>query len=257
DPALAAIGLDQATALAEWLAEEKIDAIWCSPMRRAQETAAPLAARLGLEVTVEEGIAEYDRESPSYIPVEELKAANDPRWYEVPEQPEHFQAVVVEAIERIVADAAAQKGVEPAALATEDALASLRAWTGSQLFKERIAPGAARTRVEVPLLMQLAGRVIRGSIDLLAEQEGRPPLIVDYKTDRLGEDDPAARAAEYETQRDLYALAVAEATGAGAVEVAYVFLERPDEPAISKLGPDELAAARSRLELKIRHTEAA
>jgi ATP-dependent helicase/nuclease subunit A len=161
-----------------------------------------------------------------------------------------------DAIERIVADAAAQKGVEPAALATEDALAALRAWTGSPLFKERIAPGLARTRVEVPLLMQLAGRVIRGSIDLLVEQQGRPPLIVDYKTDRLGEDDPATRAAEYETQRDLYALAVAEATGAGAVEVAYVFLERPEAPAVSKLGPDELAAARMRLESKIRHTEA-
>jgi len=162
----------------------------------------------------------------------------------------------VGAIERIVADAAAQKGVEPAALATEDALAALRAWTGSPLFEERIAPGLARTRVEVPLLMQLAGRVIRGSIDLLVEQEGRPPLIVDYKTDRLGEDGPATRAAEYETQRDLYALAVAEATGADAVEVAYVFLERPEVPAVSKLGSDELAAARSRLESKIRHTEA-
>ena len=105
--------------------------------------------------------------------------------------------------------------------------------------------------------MQLAGRTIRGSIDLLAEEDGRPPLIVDYKTDRLGEGNAAAKAEEYETQRDLYALAVAEATGAEAVEVAYVFLERPEAPAVSKLGPDELAAARSRLELKVRRTEAA
>ena len=35
------LGLTQAAALAEWLAEEEIDAIWCSPMRRARETAAP------------------------------------------------------------------------------------------------------------------------------------------------------------------------------------------------------------------------
>ena len=103
DPVLSAIGHDQSTALAEWLAEERIDAIWCSPMRRALETAAPLAARLGLEVIIDEGVAEYDRESPSYIPVEELKAANDPRWYEVPEHPDHFRGVVVEAVERIVA----------------------------------------------------------------------------------------------------------------------------------------------------------
>ena len=102
DPALSELGHAQAAAVADWIAEEEIDAIWCSPMRRARETAAPLAARLGLAVTIEDGIAEYDRESASYIPVEELKAANDPRWYEVPEQPDHFQAVVVEAIERVV-----------------------------------------------------------------------------------------------------------------------------------------------------------
>ena len=42
-------------------------------------------------------------------PIEELKAANDPRWYEVPEQPEHFRAVVVEAVERIVAAHAGQR----------------------------------------------------------------------------------------------------------------------------------------------------
>ena len=37
-------------------------------------------------------------------------------------------------------------------------------------------------------------------------------------------------AARYETQRAIYALAVAESLGADEVEVAYVFLERPEEP---------------------------
>jgi probable phosphoglycerate mutase len=103
DPALAPLGHEQAAALAEWLADEQLDAIWSSPMRRAVETSAPLAARLGLPVTIDEGLAEFDRDAGSYIPIEELKAANDPRWMEVPEQPEHFQAVVVETVERIVA----------------------------------------------------------------------------------------------------------------------------------------------------------
>src|SRR4051794_26461549 len=103
DPSLAPLGLEQAEALAGWLATEAVDAIWCSPMRRAREPAAPVAERLGLPVTVEEGIAEFDRDALSYIPIEELKAANDPRWSEVPERPEHFVAVVVEAVERIVA----------------------------------------------------------------------------------------------------------------------------------------------------------
>ena len=102
DPHLADVGRAQAGALADWLADEAIDAIWSSPMVRARETVAPLAERLNLTVTFEDGIAEYDRDSASYIPVEELKAAKDPRWYEVPEQPEHFRAVVVEAVERIV-----------------------------------------------------------------------------------------------------------------------------------------------------------
>lgn len=103
DPDLSERGLAQAAALADWLVGEAIDAIWVSPMRRAAQTAAPLVQRLGLPVVIDEDIAEYDRDAASYIPIEELKAANDPRWREVPEQPEHFQAVVVAAVERIVA----------------------------------------------------------------------------------------------------------------------------------------------------------
>jgi hypothetical protein len=73
-------------------------------------------------------------------------------------------------------------------------------------------------------------------------------LVVDYKTDRLNGADPAERAAHYEVQRSIYALAVAEALGVEEVEVAYVFLERPGEPAVSVLGSAEMGAARSSLE---------
>jgi probable phosphoglycerate mutase len=103
DPHLAPLGVIQAEALADWLAGEQIDAIWSSPMRRARETAAPVAERLQLPVQVDDHLAEYDRDSASYIPIEELKAANDPRWNQLPERPEEFQAEVVAAIERIVA----------------------------------------------------------------------------------------------------------------------------------------------------------
>lgn len=103
DPHLAPAGQAQAEAAAAWLAEEAIDAIWSSPMRRARETAAPLAARLDLTVRVDERLAEYDRHASSYIPLEELKAAGDPRWNEVPERPEEFQGHVVAAMEDIVA----------------------------------------------------------------------------------------------------------------------------------------------------------
>jgi probable phosphoglycerate mutase len=103
DPALSELGLAQADALAAWLGGEHLDALWCSPMRRAQETAAPVAERLGLEIHLDEGLAEFDREALSYIPIEELKAAGDPRWNELPEQPEHFRRIVVDAVEAIVA----------------------------------------------------------------------------------------------------------------------------------------------------------
>ena len=103
DPHLAPVGVEQAEALAGWLADERIDAIWSSPMRRARETAVPLSEKLGLEVVVDPGLAEFDRDAASYIPIEELKAANDPRWNQLPERPEEFAAEVVEAVERIIA----------------------------------------------------------------------------------------------------------------------------------------------------------
>jgi ATP-dependent helicase/nuclease subunit A len=132
----------------------------------------------------------------------------------------------------------------------EDLLGPVRAWIDSPL-RRRLASEATRTRAEVPLLLGVAETVLRGSIDLLVEREGAAPLVVDYKTDRLDGSDPAEHAARYEVQRSIYALAVAEALGAEEVEVAYVFLERPDDPAVTTIGPAEMAAARQELEATI------
>jgi ATP-dependent helicase/nuclease subunit A len=129
----------------------------------------------------------------------------------------------------------------------EELLEPVRKWLGSPL-RQRIGDEATRVRAEVPLLLGVGDTVLRGSIDLLVEREGAPPLVVDYKTDRLGGTDPAERAARYEVQRSIYALAVAEWLGAPEVEVAYVFLEHPDEPALSTLGAAEMATARQGLE---------
>jgi ATP-dependent helicase/nuclease subunit A len=129
----------------------------------------------------------------------------------------------------------------------EELLEPVRQWLDSPL-RRRIGDEATRVRAEVPLLLGVGETVLRGSIDLLVEREGAPPLVVDYKTDRLSGTDPAEGAAHYEVQRSIYALAVAEALGAPEVEVAYVFLERPDEPALSALGAAEMATARQGLE---------
>ena len=80
DPELAPEGLLQAEHLAKYLSTEKIDAVYASPLRRAQQTAAPLAASQKVDVTLIDDVAEWDRKSNEYVPVEELKAANDPRW---------------------------------------------------------------------------------------------------------------------------------------------------------------------------------
>jgi len=133
----------------------------------------------------------------------------------------------------------------------EDLLATLlvpiRGWLGSRL-RAQIAADGARVRAEAPILLGIGGTVLRGSIDLLVEREGEPPLVIDYKTDALAGSDPAERARGYEVQRTIYALAVAEARDIAEVEVAYVFLERPEEPVLRVVGPAEMVAGHARLE---------
>ncbi len=152
-----------------------------------------------------------------------------------------------ELIQRIAASAEVAGRAEPSA---EELLAPLRGWLGCALFAERVRD-AERSRAEVPLLVQVAGTVLRGSIDLLVEKAGRPPLIVDYKTDRIGGATVAELAARYEVQQAIYALAVAEARGTEEVELAYVFLERPEEPYLLRWGPEDIDASRRLLEAKI------
>ena len=80
-------------------------------MRRARETAEPLAAALGLEVEIVEGLIEYDSTSADYIPMDELQATNDPRWLAMVEgrweemgaDPAHvFKARVAHCVDEIV-----------------------------------------------------------------------------------------------------------------------------------------------------------
>jgi 2,3-bisphosphoglycerate-dependent phosphoglycerate mutase len=111
DPELDDVGRSQAAALADWLADDPIDAVVASPLRRAIETAGPLAEALRLELTHEEGVVEWDRDHDSYIPIEELKANDDPAWVAMREgrwdllglDPQAFRARVVEAIDTVAA----------------------------------------------------------------------------------------------------------------------------------------------------------
>src|SRR4051794_653491 len=130
-----------------------------------------------------------------------------------------------------------------ASTGAEQVLSLTTAFLSSPL-REEIA--GARVSPEVPFVLSIAGTLIRGSIDLLAEREDGSVLVVDYKTDRLGDRDLGETVSRYSIQRDLYALAAA-ARGAR-VETAYVFLERPDAPVREVFGETELEAARGRVE---------
>jgi probable phosphoglycerate mutase len=112
DPDLSDVGRRQAQHLAEYLASETIDAVYASPLRRATQTAEPVAARQGIPVTVADGIAEYDREASEYIPIEQLKEEGLPGWSDVLAgethrtagvDPHEFRRGVVAAVEAIIA----------------------------------------------------------------------------------------------------------------------------------------------------------
>jgi probable phosphoglycerate mutase len=118
DPELSEAGHHQARHLADYLAFERVHAIYASPLRRAMQTAAPVAERQGVDVLVAEGIAEYDREASEYIPVEQMKAEGHPGWQDIllggvhqsmGIDPYEFRKSVVGAVERIVADHPGEK----------------------------------------------------------------------------------------------------------------------------------------------------
>ena len=148
------------------------------------------------------------------------------------------------------------EGIRAAALAREGADAGadarltemLEGWLSSPLLKELRGSGVV-LRPEVGFRLTLEeGTILRGTLDLLGGPDADGAItVVDYKTDRLGGRAPELDAG-YELQRSLYAAAVAEATGATSVRTAYVFLEKPDEPVVTMLGPEQIAAGRERIE---------
>ncbi len=109
DPELSADGHAQARAFADYMHIEHLDAIYTSPMRRAYQTAEPLASLKGMTPVVVDGVAEFDQMANEYIPVEELKRQNDPRWQEMAKggwqgegDQEEFRERVINSLEEII-----------------------------------------------------------------------------------------------------------------------------------------------------------
>lgn len=147
DIALDDVGRWQAGRLAVALADEPLHAVYSSDLSRARQTAAPLAARVGLELRIDAGLRERgfgDFEGLSFAQIEQRWPAQAARWRR--REPDfgpgggevlrEFRARVVAAVERL---ARAHRG-ECIALVTHGGVLDL-------LYREaaRLALDAPRT----------------------------------------------------------------------------------------------------------------
>jgi ATP-dependent helicase/nuclease subunit A len=99
---------------------------------------------------------------------------------------------------------------------------------------------AISVRTEQRFGFLLNGVLIRGVFDVIARECDGRTLVVDYKSDRLGDADPEAVVGQaYLTQRLIYALAALR-SGAPEVEILHLFLDIPDRPAVARLSPADV-----------------
>ena len=127
--------------------------------------------------------------------------------------------------------------------ATEEELDRIRelveAYVDSELARRVAAlPGAKSER---PFTFEHDGVLFHGFLDVLRVEAGRA-LVVDYKTNVLGDLAPAEVVdGEYRVQRLVYALACFRA-GTDDVEIVYQFLERPDDLVSARFVRDDVPA---------------
>jgi ATP-dependent helicase/nuclease subunit A len=138
----------------------------------------------------------------------------------------------------------AAHGLELEPAQVDDVRAQVAAFAGSPLCARLARSGGVRR--EAGFAFELSadggGPLVSGFVDVLAREPDGTVLIVDYKTDRLGEESPAELVARaYTTQRMVYGLAALDA-GAPRVEVAYCLLERPAEPVVASFVPADAPA---------------
>ncbi|MFV0428247.1 MAG: histidine phosphatase family protein [Arachnia sp.] len=139
-------GHRQAGTMASALSEEPIEAVFASPLTRAQQTAAPLAEAHGLQVEtlegVEEisaGVAEMSPDWTSYVALlESWSPDNLDAKLEGGESAREFMTRFTDAVARV-----AERGHEQAAIVSHGA--ALRVWAATQ-------DPATATQVSRPLL---------------------------------------------------------------------------------------------------------
>jgi ATP-dependent helicase/nuclease subunit A len=101
-------------------------------------------------------------------------------------------------------------------------------------LRGRLAAARSVRREHAFAFVLADGPLLTGFVDVIAEEHDGSALVVDYKSDQVGDAELVALVeASYATQRQVYALAALR-SGAPAVEVAHLFLERPAEPVVAR-----------------------
>jgi ATP-dependent helicase/nuclease subunit A len=159
-------------------------------------------------------------------------------------------------LEQVDLAAPAVPDVEPVrewyAALTEDELERIRGFVASYCDSELARRIAALSRVdkERHFTFEHDGVLLHGYLDAL-HLEGRQALVLDYKTNLIGESTPEEIVEDdYHLQRLVYALACFRA-GAEEVEVVYHFLERPDAVAATTFTLDQVPALEADLSAAI------
>jgi hypothetical protein len=131
--------------------------------------------------------------------------------------------------------------------------AFVTAYCDSELARRLAALDGARP--ERPFAFEHDGVLIHGRLDVL-HRDGRRALVVDYKTNLLGERTPDEIVdSDYRVQRLVYALACFRA-GAEEVEVVYAFLERADAIVCGTFTSGDVPALETELSDAIRRINA-
>jgi hypothetical protein len=127
------------------------------------------------------------------------------------------------------------------------------AYLDSELARRLAAlPGVTKER---HFTFEHDGVLVHGFLDVLQLADGKA-LVVDYKTNLIGDSSPAEIVEEdYRLQRLVYALACFRA-GTEEVEVVYTFLERPNEPVEARFRLADLPTMEAELSAAIARLQA-
>jgi len=131
---------------------------------------------------------------------------------------------------------------------TDEELERIRTYVASYCDSElaRRVAACARVDKERHFTFEHGGVLLHGYLDVL-HLEGTRALVVDYKTNLIGESTPEEIVeADYGLQRLVYALACFRA-GAEEVEIVYHFLERPDAVVSTTFTPNQIPALEAEL----------